>query len=182
MRFDQERDALDGGGVGPLSALRQALFDQAGAGRRASRCGGRGRTRRKNRRGSRWQLAACANIRASVNFPTPRGPENSMACGTRSPASMPRSAVTMRALPRNSEKPITMLRLPAYVSLDPYGHAMPCPDDPTVTFGSIRERMRDSTDPKHGPMDLFWRIQNAGPVIVSVQSMRTQLGSVARRS
>jgi hypothetical protein len=29
--------------------------------------------------GSLSQLAACANIRASVNFPTPRGPANNMA-------------------------------------------------------------------------------------------------------
>ena len=28
---------------------------------------------------NRSQLAACANIRASVNFPTPRGPEKSIA-------------------------------------------------------------------------------------------------------
>ena len=45
---------------------------------------------------SRWQFAACAKILASVNFPTPRGPANSIACGTRSVASMARNAVTIR--------------------------------------------------------------------------------------
>src|ERR1700730_16889664 len=55
---------------------------------------------------SRSQLAACANIRARVNLPTPRGPVNSSACGTRSVRSTPFSAVTIRSLPRNSENPI----------------------------------------------------------------------------
>src|SRR5437899_6340144 len=55
----------------------------------------------------RSQLAACANMRASVNFPTPRGPVKSKACGTRPLRSAPRNASTMRSLPRNSEKPIS---------------------------------------------------------------------------
>src|SRR5271165_3919708 len=55
----------------------------------------------------RSQLAACANMRASVNFPTPRGPVKSSAWGTRCVLSAPCSACTMRGLPRNSAKPIS---------------------------------------------------------------------------
>ena len=83
MRFQQQRHPLDRGRVGALSALGQALLDQRG-----------GICKPRDRRQvahspqksslSRSQLAACANMRASVNFPTPRGPANSMACGTRS--------------------------------------------------------------------------------------------------
>ena len=54
----------------------------------------------------RSQLAACANMRASVYLPTPRGPVKSRACGTRSLRSAPRRAATIRSLPRNSEKPM----------------------------------------------------------------------------
>src|SRR5260370_21790999 len=53
--------------------------------------------------GSLWQLAACENIRASVNFPRPRVPAKSMACGILPVASIPRRATTIRELPRNSE-------------------------------------------------------------------------------
>jgi hypothetical protein len=59
---------------------------------------------------SRSQFAAWANMRASVYLPTPRGPENNMACGTRSLASMPRSAVTTFWWPRISEKGIVVLQ------------------------------------------------------------------------
>src|SRR6266478_3813383 len=43
-------------------------------------------------------------MRARVNFPTPRGPAKSRACGTRWVRKAPRRAVTIRGLPRNSEK------------------------------------------------------------------------------
>src|SRR6266568_3202117 len=61
----------------------------------------------------RSQLAAWANISARVYLPTPRGPQNSMACGTRSVRSAPRSAVTTRSLPRYSEKGIDVYFLAA---------------------------------------------------------------------
>src|SRR6266481_2441945 len=54
----------------------------------------------------RSQFAAWANIRASVYLPTPREPVNSKACGTRPVRRAPRSAVTIRSLPRNSAKPM----------------------------------------------------------------------------
>src|ERR1700745_1985535 len=56
----------------------------------------------------RSQFAACANIRASVYFPIPRGPVKSRALGTRSRFSIPRRALTIRWLPRNSLNPITI--------------------------------------------------------------------------
>src|ERR1700723_487798 len=55
---------------------------------------------------TRSQFAACANMRASVYLPTPRGPVKSRAPGARSRRSIPRSAVTMRWLPINSFKPM----------------------------------------------------------------------------
>ena len=51
-------------------------------------------------------VAACANMRARVNLPTPREPVKSNAWGTRLLRRAPRSAVTIRWLPRNSENPI----------------------------------------------------------------------------
>ena len=63
----------------------------------------------------RSQLAACANMRASVNLPTPRGPVKSSAWGTRSVRKAPRRAATIRSLPRNSEKPI--VQRPPFASL-----------------------------------------------------------------
>ena len=54
----------------------------------------------------RSQFAACANMLASVYLPIPRGPVNSSAPGARSRRSIPRSALTMRSLPRNSLNPI----------------------------------------------------------------------------
>src|SRR5262245_38507716 len=45
-------------------------------------------------------------MRASVNLPTPRGPENNKVCGTRPEASIPRRAVTTLRFPRNSENGI----------------------------------------------------------------------------
>src|SRR5580704_14694983 len=54
----------------------------------------------------RSQFAACANMRASVYLPIPRGPVKSMAPGARSRRSIPRRAVMMRSLPRNSLKPM----------------------------------------------------------------------------
>ncbi len=52
------------------------------------------------------QFAACANMQARVYFPRPRGPVNKRACGTRPVRSEPRSAATMRSLPKKSEKGI----------------------------------------------------------------------------
>ena len=57
----------------------------------------------------RSQLAAWANIRASVYLPMPRGPVKSSALGTRSRRSIPRRALTMRSLPRNVANPIGCL-------------------------------------------------------------------------
>src|SRR5580693_807253 len=54
----------------------------------------------------RSQFAACANMRASVYLPIPRGPVKSSAPGARPRRSIPRSAVTIRSLPRNSLKPM----------------------------------------------------------------------------
>src|SRR5215469_16155167 len=54
----------------------------------------------------RSQLAACANTRASVYLPIPRGPVKSRALGTRSRFNIPRRALTIRWLPRNSLNPI----------------------------------------------------------------------------
>src|SRR5580700_11066607 len=54
----------------------------------------------------RSQFAACANIRASVYLPIPRGPVKSKALGTRLRFSIPRRALTIRSLPRNSLNPI----------------------------------------------------------------------------
>src|SRR6201987_2906 len=56
----------------------------------------------------RSQFADCANIRASVYLPIPRGPVKSRALGTRSRFSIPRRALTIRWLPRNSLNPITI--------------------------------------------------------------------------
>src|SRR6202043_401995 len=58
---------------------------------------------------NRSQVAACANIRASVYLPTPPAPVNSSACGTRSARNAPRNAFTMRSLPTKSLKPITTI-------------------------------------------------------------------------
>src|ERR1700723_1096067 len=55
---------------------------------------------------TRSQFAACANMRASVYLPIPRGPVKSSAPGARSRRSIPRSAVTIRSFPRNSLKPM----------------------------------------------------------------------------
>src|SRR5258706_5704300 len=54
----------------------------------------------------RSQFAACANMRARVNLPTPRGPVKSKAWRTRWVRKAPRRAATIRSLPRNSAKPM----------------------------------------------------------------------------
>ena len=100
--------------------------------------------------GSRSQFAACANMRASVNFPTPRGPENSIACGTRSADSMPRSAATTRGLPWNSEK------LKEVLSKSSSGGRL--------GENSLFYRANDSA------MNLLWRIQRAGPGVGTVDA------------
>ena len=50
MRLQDERHALDGGGVGAFAALGEALLDEAFADRRVARCAGRCRTRHRSRR------------------------------------------------------------------------------------------------------------------------------------
>ena len=61
----------------------------------------------------RSQFAACANMRARVNLPTPRGPVKSSEWGTRPLRRAPRSAATTRSLQRKSEKPMVSSSSPS---------------------------------------------------------------------
>jgi hypothetical protein len=104
-------NALDGCGVGPLAALRQSLFDQRAKVRQLPDAAARLAFAAK----IVAQALAIGRLREHSRqrefADTPRGPEKSIACGTRSAASMPRSAATTRGLPRNSEKPTKIIFL-----------------------------------------------------------------------
>src|ERR1019366_5753162 len=163
--------AQTSGCVSSRSGTRSTVAASGRAPRCAKPCSIRGRrsaSRPMRRQGShspqkssrsRWQLAACANMRASVNFPIPRGPEKSMACGTRSPASMPRSAVTVRSFPMNSEKLTKVSR--------------------DSLCGWRTGKNARFHDMEHRPMDLLRRKQSAGYRVRTVDACPVRFGCQA---
>src|ERR1700687_2972835 len=104
-RMSGTRSTVAALGLPPRSASLFSIRDCGSASRAMRRQVGHSPQKSSVRRS---QLAACANMRARVNLPTPRGPVKSSACGTRWARRAPRSAATICWLPRNSERAMSL--------------------------------------------------------------------------